>query len=410
MLSFLKDKSFIKCNRVLGIHCYQATGEDPLFHYLELTRKGSKIIVGQNESYQGSLEEFRVRLPKDIPIFLSIEGKGILHKKVTVDPSQSVIHQAMPNANADDFLESHYPGPNDTVFISIARKDQIEELISTFNEYNLPVIGLNISPFLCLNLLNLFSELPIEISTGAYRISCSEDRQYLLDFKKEVNKDSSERYFLGGEYISACFLLPYYHALTYYVPDENELRCLPVTEQQEEYNAKRVFMFSGRGMLIFLFMALMVNFFYFSKYSQQKQMLEGQVSGNGQLLKNLKSLKDELAWKEKFMIQTGIIKNSYMAYYADQIGQTLPDEITLEKMEIHPLLSKVKKQKEIELEPDKIVIDGLAGNNMVLNDWVRILKNKHWIQDVSVVNYTKEENAEAGIFSIEIKLNKEQSI
>ena len=151
----------------------------------------------------------------------------------------------------------------------------------------------------------------------------------------------------------------------------------------------------------------MLSFF---NYSRDKQKLETQVSGDKELLFNLKKLNEELTWKEKFLGQAGILKNVRMAYYADRIANSVPEAVTLDKVEIHPIVSKVKKEKEIQVQPYKIAIDGFAGKSEALNDWIKELKGFSWIEDVSVVNYSKEENSATGIFSIEIKVARDKGI
>ena len=402
MLNFLKDKSIIKSNQVLGVHCYLQSTGDMLFDYVFLSRNKGNLTLEKTGSLSGSIEQLASEIPVQTPVYLSIDGKGILTKKVTPDPSKSLIHQAIPNASEDDFMVQQFGEIENQTFISIIRKDSLDGLLTSFKAHKFSIVGITIGPLKAAKLWQLFDNLPSTLLVGNYQITRNDQFQ-MIDFSKEADQ-TTVSYKIGDQDISSTFLLPYYHALTYYVPDENKLAYPTIVEQFEEYTSKRIFTISGWSALIILFLILLVNMMFFTSFADKQKSLEAQVSGNKELLNKLKILKDELAWKEKVLGQAGIIKINRMSYYADQIAISVPEEISLEKLEIHPVVAKIRKQKEIEIQADQMAIDGVARSSQVLNDWVHVLKQKSWIADVLVINYSKDDKSTSGIFSIEIKI------
>jgi len=409
MLNFLKDKNIIKSNQVLGVHCFLQSSGDMLIDYVLLSKSKGKLNIEKTGSLKGSIEQLAAEVTIHAPIFLSIDGKGILTRKVTPDPSKSLIHQAIPNASEDEFIVQQFGGIENQSFISIVRKDFLEDFLISLKLQKFSIIGLTIGCLKAANLWKLFDDLPSPLLVGNCLISC-DDQHQLTDFSKEGADQSEVSYRIGDQDIASIYLLPYYHALTYYVPDADELQYPAIVEQFEEYTSKRIFSIAGWSSLTILFLVLLVNMMFFTSFSDKQKSLEAKVSGNKELLNKLKILKDELAWKEKILGQAGMIKINRMSYYADQIALTVPEEITLEKLEINPVVAKIRSQKEIEIQPDRMTIDGVARSSQVLNDWVHVLKQKSWIEDVSVINYSKDEKSTPGIFSIEIKIVRKNKI
>jgi hypothetical protein len=410
MLNFFKHKNIVKSNKVLGVHCFVQQDGSMLFNYVLIARSKGKIEIDSYKFLEGGLDQLAGEVSMAVPVYVSIDGKGVLTKKVTIDPIKLPIHQVIPNATEDDFLVQQSKGSNNHVFVSIARKDVIDELLANFTQHKFQVIGLTIGPFKAVELIPVFEQLPAELTVGNNLISFDKKNGEIIDFKKCEDSAPRKEYILDEKTLSADDLLPLYNALTYYLADDEGLKYAAVLEQYDEYASKRLFAFAGWGALLFIFLVLVINMLFFTSFSEEKQKLETRVVGDKELLGNLKKLNEELAWKENFLGQAGILNNNRMSYYADRIAASIPDAITLEKMDVHPVASKVKKEKEIQVVPDKITMDGFAGKSEALNDWIKDMKSFSWIEDVSVVNYFKEENSATGMFTIEIKFIKDKGI
>jgi Tfp pilus assembly protein PilN len=403
MLDFLRDKNFFKSNRILGVHYYLHSDGALKITYVLLFRNKGKIVTEKKASVK-SIEELKNDTPSGIPVYLSLDGKGILTKKVVPDPTKSLIHQAIPNASEEEFLVQQFEGTDNHTFISLLRKNSLEEILTLFTLQKLQVIGLTIGPLILTKARKLFDSLPTELSVGPYRIFCSDQNQ-IIELTKEGETNAGKSYRIGNEEIPSSYLLPYYHALTYYVPEDEQLQYPMIAEQFDEYTSKRIFVIAGWAALSIIFLILLINIMVFTSYSEKQKKLETRVSGNKEMLVRLKQLKDELTWKEKVLGQAGILGVNRMSYYTDRIALTIPEDINLGKFEINPVVDKIRKQKEIEIEPDKMVIDGVARNNDILNNWVHTLKQQLWVGDVSVINYSKDDKSAPGTFSIEIKIS-----
>jgi hypothetical protein len=402
MLHFLLHKDFIKVKYSQGLHCVMRNEADLCFFYVLISRNKGKIEIEKFLKLEGPVNILEGIVKKDIPLFLSIDGKGILSKKVIYNPSRALIQQAIPNAVEDDFIIEQHQGTNGHVFISFARKNGIDELLNSFKEQKFTVLGFSLGPFNSTALINIFDTLPSSLVVDHYRISFYQENKQIQDFER-TNGDEII-YDLAGYSLSSSFLSPLTNALSYYIKDDEQIRITSIKDNLEEFASKRLFIFTGWSSLIFVFLTLIINILLYSNYSQQEQQLENQVAGSKELTLTMSKLKEEMEWKEKFLNQAGILKNTRMSLYADQIASILPEGMILEKMEIHPVNSKIKKQKEIELQPDKILIEGIVNNSQIVDKWIDKLKMLNWIEDVYVVNYNKENDSANGVFSLEIRI------
>ena len=405
MLNYFRNSELLKSNRVIGIHCMMNGANDPVFSYVILLKKKGNIEIESQGEIQCELEKLFENVAIKYPVYLSIDGRGILHKRVERDLSKSIIQQAIPNANESDFIVEQFNGGEQSAYISFARRDYVDDILSKLFEQKFSVIGLTISPFTTIGIFDLFPHLPSPLLVGPYEMQIGKTDQTINDFRKpDVGNIECRQYMLGDNQISSPYILPFYHALTYYSNGSQESEYPFIATQKDEYTSKRLFVFAGWGILVFLFLLLLANMLVFTGLSQEKQRLETQVSGNKELLSKLKLVKEELSWKEKFLGQAGLDRKKWLSYFADQIAASVPQEITLEKLELHPMTTKIRKQKEIELQPDIIRIEGITKTSLSVNDWALSLKKMHWISNVVVENFFQIENSTMGIFTIEISL------
>jgi Tfp pilus assembly protein PilN len=404
MFNYLKNIEILKSNRAIGLHCNVNGGSNPVFSYVILVRKKGKVEIESQAEIQCEFEKLHEVIPTKYPVYLSIDGKGILHKQIENDPSKSAIQMAIPNANENDFVYELFNGTSQKKYISFTRKEFIDEILAKLSAQKFQVIGLTISPFSCLGLFEIFHDLPSTIIVGNFELELDRATHEIISFCKLDMNVGSGNYSIGDSEISSAMLLPFYNCLTYYTNRSGNDDYPVVSSQKTEFVSKRLFEIAGAGILIFLFIILLVNFVIFSNYTEEKQKLDENVSANKELITRLNHVKEELSWKEKFIGQAGTDRKNWFSFFADRIGASVPDEITLEKLDFHPIRSKIINQKEIELQADRIRIEGITKSSSAVNDWTLILKKMAGVSDVIIGSFSQMENSTVGVFALEIRL------
>jgi len=329
----------------------------------------------------------------------------MLHKKILPDAPGGKVSQVIPNAREEDFYVELFPCTQQEVYVSVARRDMIDEVVATFTEKKRSVISLTLGPMKAAILPVMFGNLTEQLMVPPYRVDCNTASYAIKSLTRlgEHENYKDVRYRIGTYEIPCECILPFSHALGYYLGEEPETVSSEVARQKDEYSSKRVFNSLVVFMLMIVFIIVLAGRMGYYNYAGQKSGLENRIEGNAELLEDLKKLRDEFTWKEKFLKEAGILHNSHLSYFADRIAATVPKEVTMEAMELHPVLSKIKKQKEIELQGDAIILQGTTLSSLVLNDWMRELKKMTWIKQATVSNYLQD-NA-IGTFLITIQLN-----
>ena len=408
MLKFLLNKNILKCNKVQGLHCNFCSEGDLIFYYVLISRKKGAVEIEKFFAIQGSFIDLSLVLMHNVPIMLSIDGKGVLSKKIKYNDSKSIIQHIIPNADENDFIFDESNGVDNYKFVSLTRKDSVEELLNSFSINNFYVLDLTIGQFKIANLLKIFNHLPSKVKVDQYNICVDIESYQLIDFDKYDSGNEFENYIFDDKILTNSFILPFYNALSYYVPDNEKIKYSVVEEHSQEFASKQLFKVASWIALLFILCVLICNLFIYNNFALKKQYLESAVLRDKKLLNNLKKLNEDFIWKENFFNQSGILKNTKMYFFADQIGNSLPDDIYLTKMEIYPLINKIKKLKEIEVQPDKISIFGQSIGSQFVDLWVNDLRKLNWVEDVYIGTYTKEENSSTGLFSLEINIRKDK--
>jgi len=405
MIEKYLNHRFIRNNSINGIYCFINPAGEKVFRIVSVENKKGSLSFELLGECKGTVSEIKQQIKLNTPIYLVLDGKGILLKKATIDPDVSLIKQLIPTAGEDEFVVDSYPGDNGSVHVALARKELADDIINQFQQEGMNIIGLSLGPFRVVNILNYFDELKPIVTFESCKIQFSRDDQAITSFEKSESNDNFHKYTIDSKEVPSEYLPALSAAFGYYIEADQEYEYHVVKELKREYLSKILLQKASIGVLVTAFILLFFNMLLYMHYSEKKQVLENQLMGNKNILSVLDTLKKEVEWKEKFMRETGISKNVKMSFYADRIAQSVPEDISLEKLEIHPVIGKVRSNKEITIKPNTILIEGIAKNSALLNNWVHILKEKEWVGNVGIINYSPENETFLGYFSLELGIN-----
>jgi Tfp pilus assembly protein PilN len=402
MLEILKYQ--FKNNLICGLYCFINPDGSKLYRLVKVENKQGRLafeILGEIEDDLSQLKEWI----KDVPVYLILNGKGILVKNILIDRDSPLIRQVIPNTNENEFITDEFAGDKQTLYVAVCRKTLTDELVNQLTTAGINIISLALGSFRVVNLLNYFEEIPRQISVDDEVICYDREKLVITKLEKTDIRDS-KCFDIDSKEVNAVFLPALSIAMEYFLKENSECIHPEILEQKKEFHSKIIFQRAGIAGLIAILILLLVNMLFYMHYSDHKNQIEAQLTGNKNILNTLDTLKKELEWKEKFMRESGILQNTRMAFYADQIAETVPEDIMLEKLEIHPIAGKIRTGKEIVLRPNIILLDGLTKSSLYMNDWVHRLKELPWVENVAIVNYLQEKDINTGAFSIELRIKQ----
>jgi Tfp pilus assembly protein PilN len=413
MLNKLGLENIISGKLAAGIEVVLLSDGSHEINLVILKKEKSTLVAEQQRLGIKNVAELSGLILPKTPIILLLNGKGIIHKKVTItdnDTDTTLISKVFPNANVNEFnIQRTYINPSQA-FISLIRKELLDKVIDEFKINNLTAIyQCFLGPFTINHLLPIINERLIDneqLSIGNYQLQIRE--QQITDITIVESKSDLFPILIGMDNVPQKLVLAFAGAFSYFVGNLKGVGdSATINYLAEEVKQRQKFEFRAMVLLVTTFIVLTVNYIIFNYYWNKSNELSPQLTQNEASLKQYAFLKKEYEQKKILLETNGLLENSRTSYYADRITSDMPSSILLTEMNVHPLKKK-KANEEREgffFETKTITISGKSKQSTELNNWMKELKKKDWIEQVTLVNYKQESEKDNGLFLIELKLN-----
>jgi Tfp pilus assembly protein PilN len=411
MFNKLRFEHILKSKTATGIEIILLPDGTYEINEVTLKRNKSEVVTETKLAEITNIAALASHLNFKNPLVLVINGKGIIHRKITIsenDSQAAILNKVLPNANVNEFYIQQQKLQSTQTYISVIRASVINDLLEELKKNNITnIVGCFIGPFLINNVLSLVDKKNISnefLTIGNYKLLIREDE---IQEIQTVETPTYTSFKIGEELLKEQLLIAYAAALSYFIGiEEGAVNATIIESTKKEYQQKQKFQFFGWTLLIATFVVLIVNYLVFNHYWEKSNALNSTLILNQSALKKYESLKVEYAQKKGFLEQNGLLEIARTSYYADQLAASIPASIQLLEMNIHPL--KKKEASDVTnafyFENQLIKISGKCNRNTELNDWMKALKEKNWIENVSLLNYKQDNAKDDGVFFIELKL------
>lgn len=401
-MGYIENINLFRGNSATGIHLYILSDGQWDMNIVLLEKKKNLIHVIDNYSSISNLEEIENSLPVGVPIILSIEGKGIIHKRVNNTDNTHLVQQVFPNAQPNDFLVQSQEISADLRIISLIRKSAVREIINIFSAKGYHIYTIFLGPFSLNCLWSSFDQQLEKYTVDIYTINREKDRIIQMDI--EIEKPALDHYTIAQEVIDSLSLIPYSNAVSFFIHGDlglsiSEDVCL---SHKEQFIYKRIFRAAAAGVLVLLFIVLLVNFLVFDNVNKRFFEAQSQFKTDLQLVTRMDSLKAEFQNKEVLIEENGLMTGTRYSFYADRIASLVPEQVALTKLDINPVLSKSGMEKELRFNRNLMLIKGQCKSGFVLDEWMDKLRNESWIKYMEVLQYQQENKRTPGVFILQI--------
>lgn len=408
MRTLIKD--LMAGKSAVGIEILLSGNNEYCFNCIILKKQGHKIVTPKKSDALTSWEELKKEIASTkLPLYISVNGKGIIHKKVIIsgnESGQEVIHAALPGANASEFTFQVTATGQKEEFISVLRNtvlDEIKDLLIA-NEMT-QIRGFFLGPFPIHNLLGNIDHNNESLTAGNYSFSFRSG--FISEIHSVLSQEGIQNIMVGDEQINTNLLIAYGTALTHFTESNTRLsNTSPLNTIMEEYSEKKKFQRNGIIFITSLFALLLLNSIVFSNYWKKNNDTLSQLALNESSLKMYNLLREELADKKNFLEENAFLESSKTSYYADRIAESLPESIQLLSLKINPLKKRTNSEEENLLFENKIIqVTGKCRKSTELNGWLKTLKENPWIRETLLTDYTQDNKNESGSFSLKLTLN-----
>jgi hypothetical protein len=397
----LADTSFA------GLECILGDGGDIHFNLI-LLRIAKGIIFTVDSRIDISDVSEIAKLVKNRPVILSVSGKGLIHRRVPRNDSDTVtslLQKTLPNASAGEFYVQESSSFNGMAFVSIMRRTTLDKILDDLTASGMEIIRCNMGPFqvgLLLPVLEISRDYQYEFDFLQYRVSVIDSVLTGIQFNQQ--QKGPVKIPVSGEEIDANLLIAFASAFSGFLNvRENLLANMERVELlSKQYEDKKRFRFTGSLILSLFALLLALNFFISDHYKKKRDAFQSEVSINTNAVNEFDTLNKVFSEKQAFLKKNGLLSPSRLSYYADDLARDLPEMIQFTEMNINPVERRHPDDESMEVHTGQIAISGNCAKSIELNDWMRTLKKKSWVKTAILVNYSHDKNNTNGNFLISI--------
>lgn len=390
-------------NRFCGVgHSLEANDNSI---YATVLKKSKTTLDIEQSLKVASVDELAEKLRKNQAIFLVINDHNVLTKQVQgpISNTDKMVYNAFPNINLNHFYYEII-SQNNTNFISICRKEHLDNLIKDYRAKGISIIDVSLGN-LVVSGISRFVEQQTVFTSNA-KISF-EDRN-VSNIENHQNEETYT-YYINGLEVESNYVLSLSAALVLalqHIQPITNFDTVKTDLKQNFRQSRYVAQFSKIGLALILGI-LLVNFFVFNHYYNEVSTLQQTSQVNQAAKQTLLKLDGEVNKSQKMvedMLKSSISKSSF---YVNTIVQSLPKSVLLSELDYQPLAKNIKKDKAVELKPNTIIISGESNDSEAFSKWLVELETMDWISSVEILNY-EDATLKVSNFSLKINMNDDQ--
>lgn len=396
-----KFKSYLQFgNRFCGIEHTTKNGEELIV--ATLLKKHKNQIDFEDSFEASSIKEIINFLPKRQHITLAINNANVITKTIkgSLNDSLKVVYKAFPNINLNDFYFEVIEQSKNS-FVSICRKEYIDNLIEEYTKANVPIINFSLGNMI-VSSISKFAKNEEKLTSSNALIPI--ENKEILDIEK-TEIESENKLDINGLTVTNIQLLSFSGALNTVLKEDNTSTNYDDQKQflKNEYNNTRIFnqflKFGG----LFLLGLFLVNFLFFNHYFNNVNTLQQASQINLSAKEKVVTLNESVN-KTKEMVDNMLKSNSSKSsFYTNAIIQSLPSSILLSEVNYQPLIKRIKADKIIELEHNIILVSGDSNSSESFSKWINDLEINNWIDSIEIIEYSDVSKSKS-VFSIKIKM------
>ncbi len=366
--------------------------DSTIFYYTWLKNKGKGLSVHET----GIMNSFS-DLPKQIlkakaPIVVIINGKGIIVKRVMELNDYdlaTLINQNLPTINKDEFYIQLFRQDNNSAFLSLCRKEQVDNIIKDASNAKIEVADVLIGPPAVLGVKPLWNSLnKITFSTQEALLTNEAIEEFKL---RNTEKDTFK---IDEIQIDANYVLGFSGGFSYLIQnklaEQEEATLSNLLTKHKESNKLR---FYTIVCVAIAFVIAITNVLFYTTYFDKNNKLETELSVYQGKYDQINKLLNDYQSKKGLIENAGVLNKNNLSEYADRIGGTLPEEVILTTMYFNPKDENIESEDSlVKFNSKQLILKGNCNKSLVINEWVNVLKMQKFVRDVSLekFNYNKD--------------------
>ncbi|MBN1339751.1 MAG: hypothetical protein JXA03_10535 [Bacteroidales bacterium] len=400
-----------KTSRAAGLEVSMGQDGPFSFEWMVIESDGNDVSIKNSGGGPGAPDKDAVNLRQGLPVQLVITGKGVIVKRIEVgqeNPTvETVLSDVLPNARGQDFFCTWIEAGQGLLIAAICRKQPVDDLVRHLEEKGLLLTGFYLGPMVTGNLTRLAGIENGRITASGHTLDI---RNFAIIDCEATPGAEAQPLLTGKEQIPARSLASFAAALNHLVQGRDHEGTVPkgIGHGRDQYRYRNKYVTLGKSVLIISFAVLLINFFLFNTFNRKYNQLSEEMSQHRGLLSTHARLEAGLKSKKQLLERSGLANAGRISYYADRLAGSVPGNITLVRMQVHPLKKVKAGEKVQEFESSTIVLEGTCRKSTVFNAWLEQLAGLEWVENIPGFTYENDKtgNNSQAEFTIEITLRQ----
>ncbi|MCK8482225.1 hypothetical protein [Psychroserpens algicola] len=374
---------------LIGVYSNQ---DDIEYQFLEVALEADDLKIIEKHRFSSLDETFKSLLKKEYPILIHFDGDNVISR--STENKQGYRNSIVFKMNPDDFYFYEYH--QDTqIFASLTRKKVVDDIIQILNDNDKFVVHLALGPFVLSQLFSVVNSTTLYSNFYAIKFTS----EGLKSFEKTEEKNHqvyiSEDTFSQNEIALIATFLEYKQGNQNIHFDHDFLN-----GNKEEQKYRKQFKQMSAFTIVFILLALFIGHQLLGHYIESLAQKESRYSISQQTVIEVNKLRDERVLKEKILESSGVIDSNFLTQYFVEIGNVVPESITISSIDIAPTIKKIKPNEKVNIDTKIINVIGESGNDEDFNTLVRNLRTISWVKKIEISSYTEEKTGNAFILKI----------
>ncbi len=371
------------------------------FLVLQLKKTKKELVIADSKSFQKHEEVF-THLQSQKHAFLIVNNQQVLLKKViSVDENKElVVKKAFPTIKLADFY-FEVVTTLDHSFVAVCRKEYIDNLIKTYESKGIFIIDFSLQNLMVCSLLPYINNE--EIYTLNNKLICKGEQA--VDIEKSVFKEVN--YSINDLEIPNKYLGALSGILAYFYRNNSNISNFKEKGKElfEYYKRHRFFSIGLKVSLGILFAILLVNYLIFTNTHTKGSVLNEELAENNAYKNKLTQLQNRVEKKSQLTKSLASSSSFQITRFLNELGRSVPPKTSLKELSYQPLNKSIKKNKDITVSMNTIVVKGNSRNSNSFTKWISYLEQKKWVQKVEIISYGKGKNTFSSSFEFLIYIN-----
>ena len=369
-------------------------------NYVSVKKRGPIISVITTERFD-SISEFAKVADRRYPVYLSFDGKGILHRNTASSAEATGIKDRSAPMTNPDILEQTVPLINGSQIRTYTRKEKIDEVTGQLQEYGFQVFQVILGPFACSAVADTGGE-DARIRTENYYLVYS--NRVLVSMAMSDALEMESIFTVDSMDVSIGFLVAFSNAICHFTGLFFEpLSYTDFKKTREEFCYKSLNAIVRLPFLAACFIILLGNYLLYKHYRSENLNMRNELAGNSEEIDRYEKLTILMKQKEEYFSSSGYHERSLISFYADRMAAELPEGLKLKRLTFFPETKKSPGSTAVLFQNEIIHISGNAVSGMSIHAWITALKEFRWVAEVKMLGYSDSGHGLAD-FVIQINL------